>query len=599
MKRRAMLSMTILSACLVDIYAHAAANGCSGDPGINNGPDDPDCSMILNHSKEKLINVEGARSGRGCGNTSNGVCGDAYTDVGLEDGGFIENMIEQNGKPGGGYVKSDGRLTEQSDDEMLCRRDQQGSCAAYENIQYDRIDKCLKYYTDAEGRTRCALCSDGYLTSFTGEKCVKHCSKDFIHFVTFIETDEENNIVDIKRNTCQPRAAFESLKHCMLATTDSRYINEVRCMECDEGFVPTQGCYENQIFDKVDDLKNVQNDDFGVSYSYVECLERTPKSKFMPPEDFRNPLCESYILEKDTFYCHKCKFGYTGKILRDSATDIAYLDCDHFVLNCDSEVHYGGSMFDDWLEDMFAISVPHDFTCHKCFGSQIPFIHLSSDLILTPYEVPTEHYNAYQLNEPDQNYHTVCKRPSDKGLWVDKDNFVEFPSNCALGLYIVDGPDRVDIETSKAYCVACKPGYRRVFTDQGFFISSCQRIENCDVESKSNIWMNYCKSCRRGYAWSFDPSDSKIHFDRCVETKTNNCLAAENHLECGLCRSRYVLSAFKKCKRIENSVCRIFLDVYNKSFNKNVKKVYLEMFFKMFLNDCLGFPGLRQYSYLN
>lgn len=549
-------------------------------------------SIIVAHTNEKLIDVMNEKINSDCGNGPD--CKDGFQNKRDNKNFGIETSMFQDS-----YEKGEAEASKQLSPEIKCGNNKDDSKHPKTlKMQYGQITNCLRHYTDETQHLKCSLCADNYVSSYFGDTCSKKCHQNFIHFVTFVEVDEEDNVQELKRNICQPKSLFSSLKNCRIATSDSRYINEIRCMECDEGYVPTQGCYENQIFDKIDNHKNFQNDDFGISYSYVECLEKSPKTSFMPSDDFINPLCESYILEQNTFYCHKCKFGYTGKVNRDKKTDIAYIDCDQFVSNCDNDVHYGGSMFDDWLEDMFAISIPYHFTCHKCFDNQIPFVHLSSDYILTPYEVPNKYFSTYKPNESDKNYHTVCKKPTAKNLWVEKENFRSFPQNCALGLYIVNGINKIDLVHSKAYCVACKPGYSREFTHGNFFISNCAPIPNCESDSKSNIWMNYCKSCRYGYAWGFDADNSAIRFDQCIETRINNCLAAKNELECGLCKSGYILSDFKKCKRVENSVCQIFLDIYNKSYNKNRKKIYLEMFFKKFLHDCLSSIGLSEYSYL-
>ena len=65
----------------------------------------------------------------------------------------------------------------------------------------------------------------------------------------------------------------------------------------------------------------------GTSYPGLECHPKQENDIFFPNRSQPHQNCEQYLYDgQGTYYCKKCKFGYSGKVMENDS--FFYVECE-------------------------------------------------------------------------------------------------------------------------------------------------------------------------------------------------------------------------------------------------------------------------------
>ncbi len=296
----------------------------------------------------------------------------------------------------------------------------------------------------------------------------------------------------------------------------------------------------------------------GDSYHLVDCDDPSEEASFYP-DNFLEGSCAYYNYKYGSYYCKKCAWGLTGKVqtipldennnnptrrLPPNNTEY-YVDCSETIEFCQTDVVYGGSAWNnEWLKDMYGFSIPNKFSCHSCDGDRIPFLVSDIDVEMESVE--------------EDGFLTQCLEPTRNGLGLDGEEFISFPNDCALG-YKVNGIDNLsEIENvqSKFQCLACKNGFKPVYSNNKYYIIDCEEISHCKTNDDDEGWFNACKTCSSGYTHEFEENTRVIKVDSCIESDEPNCMAYIPESEnCEICEIGFIRNYDQKCEALTPPSC--------------------------------------------
>jgi len=315
----------------------------------------------------------------------------------------------------------------------------------------------------------------------------------------------------------------------------------MECIQCASSYVPVKTCYNRRVY-----FSAAVNTPLNISQNFtpVDCSQ-AGSSSVLPSNDY----CKTYKKVGNSFLCQECHFGYTGPILFDSASQTKYVNCNFSVPNCDATTVLGhiNSSYQDWLVDMFGFNLSQNFSCHKCSGTMIPFLHLSYLNKLSAYDL--NNTTTIPSQTGSSGYLTSCREPSASTFNIPSDQF-NFPSNCALGLLVVDRTLSANYTNGTIRCMACKNGYVPVVTNNKY-VTACQPISNCDATNAEPGIMNACRYCSNGYAHPYTSATS-LDYSSCIQINyaTDGCdFFYSVTQKCKICKKNYQLNLDGICEK--------------------------------------------------
>lgn len=270
----------------------------------------------------------------------------------------------------------------------------------------------------------------------------------------------------------------------------------------------------------------------------------------------------SIVPSSDYYACTRCKFGYSGKIVRTQNTKGYMPESCKLITDCKVDIWYNGLA---WKTT--DITLPLDFymNCHACniinniiqiptfgitsknFDSAAPPISKNS---FGPFGIPSS-------NAPDdlpvsvdstlQVAQTTCQTP---GLTQG----AKFPSDCGAQLLFIDkklSPYRsAEDPDVNPVCVICKPGFKPTsygtVTGLTFVVMACEKIDKC----VASITFNSCDQCDTGFALK---ATGDLY--QCVAATVENCYKVSDDNKCVLCNEGYLMSVDGTCDRVPAYKC--------------------------------------------
>lgn len=443
--------------------------------------------------------------------------------------------------------------------------DLESICVNSNTIIGTPIANCIKYDNIGD-IPLCQLCALTHVLSISGDSCLETCPEGQVKYMGRLTIDQGTAVIENFAKCVNVIDLDDISDGCEVASHNLRGNDDV-CLKCRAGFVPIEDCSLNTTFF---DINNLDNFSEGQEFPVVSCVENANGSIFLPSTPLSESNCKYYHPRGNGFFCKQCDFGFTGTVYLHEGSGEYFVDCSEVVSGCDINVRLGSGLGDDyWIADMYNFNFSYGYTCHKCTNAnQIPFIHLDVHGKLLPYEliagtnIPSE---ATDLTGEV----TVCREINDESLLVSTEELAIFPSNCALGLIVVNLELSMISDEPSLRCLACKDGYLPTYDQTGFYIESCDEIADCESNDE-NGWVNGCKTCVEYYTKTRD-NDGKINPNSCSsEVISLNCrLYDDVTTKCVHCERGYYLDADGYCTNLDIPYCANYVQPSTPTFILN------------------------------
>ena len=440
------------------------------------------------------------------------------------------------------------------------------------NIKY-----CKKYkITDTE--KTCEMCSSTFILSSDKKKCLIECNYD--ETIIISQINFENRIEISNYKICKKINIYG----CEEASNDLNNHNRYICGKCKKGYYPIESCSSELTYYN---FLGKTPDSIGNAFLGIKCNLNIGEDIFFPNSSEPDSNCEYYSIDNNNRnFCQKCIWGKTGKVIHFDEK-ITFLDCSQDIENCDKEIIFGGSAWNnEWIKDMYGFTIPNKFTCHKCFNDKIPFLHMTRKTEFIPFKMEIDIIVPSSGNEHFLNSnHVECKEPTQKGLGMKKEEFTDFPENCALGFFAVDMKKKSEIGNilTSTVCIACKNGYLPVYSQDGFFIQKCELVKNCDLSSDIDGFFNACKKCEKKFVHFYNKNKNLVDFTKCIHNASENCLSSifgsKINSKCILCKRGYKLNSDSICEKILPHYCLNFIEKMTYSLNEKLTPIKLSLLF--------------------
>jgi hypothetical protein len=264
----------------------------------------------------------------------------------------------------------------------------------------------------------------------------------------------------------------------------------------------------------------------------------------------------------DFYACSRCKFGYSGKIVRTQNSKGYMPESCKLIVDCKVDIWYNGLA---WKTADITLPLDYYMNCHTCNTInniiKIPTSGISSKNyesispsiaknMFGPFGAPSSNTPDEFPVSVDPTLHitqTSCQNP---GLTQGS----TFPANCGAQILFIDkklSPYRSaeDAEVNPV-CVICQPKFMpsaySTASGLSFVVMGCDPINKC----VSSITFNSCDQCDTGFALFATSQGYK-----CVSTTVENCYKLNADLACILCNKGYMMSADGTCDRISAYKC--------------------------------------------
>ena len=442
--------------------------------------------------------------------------------------------------------------------------------------EHHDIKYCLKYKILNSQKT-CEMCDLNLILSSNKKKCLKKCNYDETIIISEINFTNEINISNYK--ICKKIDLYGCEEASNQINNPKKYI----CGKCKKGYYPIESCSSELSYYNFS-IKTPEC--LGNAFSGFECNLILEEDIFFPNASEPDSNCEFYTSDNNNKnFCQKCIWGKTGQIINFENT--TFLDCSKEIQNCDKEVIFGGSAWNnEWIKDMYGFTIPSKFTCHRCSNNKIPFLFMSRKTKFIRFKNDVEKIIPNSGEDHFLNSdHLACLETSQKGLFMKDEEFVSFPENCALGYYSVDMKKKSEVGNifSSAVCLACKNGFVPVFSQDGFFIDKCEEIKNCDLSSDIDGFFNACKKCKDNFVFFYDKNKNLVDFTKCIYNPSANCLSSifgtENNSRCNLCKKGFSLNFDNVCEKIIPHDCINYLEKITYLLNEELTPIKLSILF--------------------
>lgn len=489
--------------------------------------------------------------------------------------------------------------------EFVCNKCKKNTMALDYNGQYicrktsvlgnNLITNCKKY--ELVGVVyKCKGCSTGYYLS-DSNTCVNNiintATKALVlnHPTVEIVAGNLRKITDSTDTYMTVAAGLQDCKHVVYTNDFSE-----KCLTCKSGKIPIVniGNHKSHINPAASDPSTF-TPVLGYGYNTFTCVTIGTPTYF--PSNGGNPSanCDTFVNNGNNVYCKSCKRGYTGKV--QSAGAIRYQNCDVVISDCNTDVTYGGLIF-EYDNNHFSLDPLLHLSCHSCYtANKIPVMFGDTDGDIEPFSL-TKSDNIPNAEAALNDSSVQCLEINAESFNYKPEQLIgKFVENCGVAKYNTNVTKMIsdldDYTDSPLVCALCKPGYMPIRLNN--IIVRCDPIAHCNTRS-SKQWFNTCGECQTGYTWFFNPDDKFIDFSRCVPMEDKNCLAAvtENDAlyninteypkgKCAMCKNGYTFNLDYVCEAINAPLCKTgqyvkgnymfnlgvqYIDIYN-IFNKN------------------------------
>jgi len=411
------------------------------------------------------------------------------------------------------------------------------------------IDNCIKTIID-DGSQYCDLCASGYSIGADFTECLQSCPDGYTSVLGYIYINYSGTIPILKycvnTSSLSSFVNYDKIDTCEVSTFSTVDVDTIECVSCAEGFAPLNTCPNRRVYfsGSVQSAVNIAQ-----NFSPVDCQD--PESATVLPN---NGNCRVYKQVGSVLLCQECSFGYTGPLVYDSTSQKYYVNCTQEITNCNTDVVYGhlSGDFEDWMIDMFGFTLAQNYSCHQCTGTKIPFIHLSYFNKLLAYDLKSD--TTIPSNAGSSGNFVECREPAASTFNLQSGQF-NFPSNCALGMLVVDKALSANYSNGTVRCMACKNGFSPVYTNNKY-ITACQPITNCDTTNTEPGILNSCRYCSNGYSHIFEESES-LNYSSCIQVSypTDGCDFYDSESDvCKICKKGYQFNIDDVCEKL-TTIC--------------------------------------------
>lgn len=441
-------------------------------------------------------------------------------------------------------------------------------CRNSASLNSSTIENCTRYVL-TNGALTCSRCQTSFVVASNGLSCVTSCTNDEAVLVGDVSFAQANSLSAATINSyakCYSIANDQNLEGCDVVATALNKPNAQKvCTKCKTGYVPIQICpMEVSYFG----ASSFSNSDLGASSITVICIYNP--APLYAPNFNGTPVsnCEYYTTDgASNYYCTKCSFGYTSIV--GVSNGMNYVTCGVAVPGCNANVKYGNAMSNaKWMEEMFGFNITHMYTCNKCTDTaQIPFLHLNNSNVIEPYDLTSD---VPSTGTTLNGNVVACRAPTANGLNMTVAQFTSFPANCALGLYIVDRTKSSSTAVSSSVlCMACANGFKPTYDNDGYLITGCVSINNCNTASTITGWFNSCNVCNTTSAYQYNTTTAVLSTDVCATTSAVNCFATDstNANKCSICKKGYTFNYDNVCEALKPDSCAGYNDLAANSFD--------------------------------
>lgn len=417
------------------------------------------------------------------------------------------------------------------------------TCIVRSNYAGVSIPNCAVHKTDANGQY-CTACEGGFELKSDGT--CGACNAGEIPYIGYIDT------------TRTPHRYFESrcANNLTSQTNCARQAaplyrfssNLALCIECNNNSVPMRGTcnIDRTYFGLI--LSSASN--VAQAFASVTCQATVANASFFPTN---RTSCKRWSRDGANYYCRECLFGVTGQLLTNGNN--TYVNCNQSVQGCLTNVlnGTGEERSDAFMRDMYGFSLSENFTCHACNNSnEIPFLHLTFNGGLRTYGIESGRRPDQALN---QNGHLVaCRAPTAATFFLNQNTF-NFPSNCGLGLVVIDDNLSANYTNGSIRCLACKDGYEPGYnTPSNTYINSCNPINNCNANNAGGIF-NSCANCSSGSSHRLSQLGLNnldvIDYNSCVNNNVEPlCAISDRNNNCIACKPNSTWNHHGRCEAL-------------------------------------------------
>ena len=416
------------------------------------------------------------------------------------------------------------------------------TCIVRANYFGASIANCAVHRTDGFGQY-CTACEGGF--ELRSDGTCGSCEPGEIPYLGYIDTSVNPHRYFESRCatnvTGQANCARQAASLYRFSTTSAL------CIECNSNSVPMRAtCHIDRSYFGliISPASNVAQ-----AFAGVTCEATVVNASFFPSN---RTSCKRWRRVGSNYYCRECLFGITGQVL--SFNTNTYVNCNQSVQGCLTSVlnGTGEERSDSFMNNMYGFSLSENFTCHACSNaSEIPFLHLTFNNGLGTYGIESGRRPDQAINP---NGHLVaCRAPTAATFFLNQNNF-NFPSNCGLGLVVIDDDLSANYTNGSIRCLACKDGYEPLYNLDNTYITSCNAINRCSPDNVGGIF-NSCANCSAGSSHRLSTAGFNnldvIDYNSCVNNNVEPlCAISDNNDDCIACRPNSTWNHHGRCEAL-------------------------------------------------